>query len=254
MKCRIKRAVCFTMMLGIAGGASADEWSNTLTPYLWFTGVHGTMAIGTPLGPVGGDVDLGADQILKNLKIGGMLDYRGENERWAVLADVLYANISIDGSKTEGPATLHVTAGEKITIVETELGYRLTPVILAYAGARYYNVDASLDATANGPVQELTGSADRSKGWVDPVVGLSADMAFAEHWSLHVRGDIGGFGVGAKFAWEGLAAVSWDATKTIHVIGGYKYLREEYESGSGTNYFQYDMAMSGPALGVAFTF
>jgi hypothetical protein len=38
--------------------------------------VHGTMALGTPLGPIGGNIDMNSGQIFSNLKIGGMLDYR----------------------------------------------------------------------------------------------------------------------------------------------------------------------------------
>jgi hypothetical protein len=254
MKRRWRFVASLLIMLGFVRGACSEDWSNTLTPYLWFTGVHGTMVMGTPLGPIGGGVDLGADQVLQNLKIAGMLDYRGQNERWAVLADVLYADLSASGSKTEGPFTLHLTAGEKITIVETDVGYRVTPMLLAFVGARYYGVSVSLDATSDGPIQDRTGSASRSVDWIDPVIGLSAEVPFAQHWALRLRGDVGGFGVGAQFSWQGIAAVTWQATKIMQVVGGYKYLREEYESGSGSNYFKYDIAMSGPAVGVAFTF
>jgi opacity protein-like surface antigen len=254
MRGRLQVIASLLFVLGFVRSASSEDWSNTLTPYLWFTAVQGTMVMGTPLGPIGGGVDLGADQVLKNLKIAGMLDYRGQNERWAVLADVLYADLSASGSKTQGPFTLHVTAGEKITILETDVGYRITPMFLAFVGARYYGVSVSLDATSDGPIQSRTGSASRSVDWVDPVIGLSAEVPFAEHWSLRLRGDMGGFGVGAQFSWQGVAAVTWQVTKTIEVVGGYKYLREEYENGAGSNYFKYDIAMSGPALGVAFTF
>lgn len=254
MRSGLRLVASLLVLLGFAANACAEDWSNTLTPYLWFTGVYGTIARGTPLGPIGGDVDIGADQILQNLKIAGMLDYRGQNERWAVIADVIYANISASGSKGEGPLTLTVKADQEITVFETDVGYRLTPMLLGFVGARYYNVSANIDASANGPVQAVTGSAGGSKDWIDPVVGVSADFPFAERWALRLRADMGGFGVGADFSWQGLAAVSWQATKSIHVVAGYKYLREEYESGSGTGYFRYDIAMSGPALAVAFTF
>jgi hypothetical protein len=47
-----------------AGGACAEDWSNTITPYLWGTSVRGTMALGTPLGPIGGGVEMSSGQIL----------------------------------------------------------------------------------------------------------------------------------------------------------------------------------------------
>jgi hypothetical protein len=252
----IKIRVLLTSILAVAAvsGARAEDWSNTITPYLWATSVRGTMAIGTPLGPIGGGVDLSSGQILSNLKIGGMLDYRGENDQWAIIADALYADISAKGSKPVGPLTLNVTGGEQLTVIETDYGYKVTPGILAFGGLRYTNVSASVTANATGTVVDATGSAGRSQNWVDPVIGISGEFPLSETWSLRVRGDIGGFNVGAKFAWEGIAAVSWQASKSIQVLGGYKYLREEYENGSGTSYFRYDIAMQGPALAVAFRF
>jgi opacity protein-like surface antigen len=241
-------AVCAT------SSVNAEDWSNTLTPYLWGSSVYGTMAIGTERGPLGGGVDLSSGDVFSHLKIGGMLDYRGQNDHWAVIADAMYAHLTASGSKPIGQFALNVEGGEKLTVIETDVGYRVTPQLLAFAGIRYTNVSMDITANATGPVNSPTGSAERSQNWVDPVVGLSADFPLAERWSVRLRGDVGGFGVGAKFAWQGLGVVSWQATKLIQVVGGYRYLREEYESGSGTDYFRYDIAMSGPALGVSFTF
>jgi opacity protein-like surface antigen len=237
-----------------ASAASAADWSNTITPYLWGTSVQGTMAIGTPLGPIGGGVDMSSGDVFSNLKIGGMLDYRGENDQWAVIADALYADISAHGSKPVGPLTLSVTGSEQLTIVETDVGYKLMPNVLAFAGLRYNDVNLDLSASATGTVVDATGSSSKGQNWVDPVIGISGEFPLSESWSLRLRGDVGGFSVGAKFAWEGVAVVSWQASKSIQVLGGYKYLREEYENGSGTNYFRYDIALQGPALGVAFKF
>jgi len=41
---------------------------------------------------------------------------------------------------------------------------------------------------------------------------------------------------------------------SIRVIGGYRYMNMDYENGSGASLFKYDMSMSGPGLGAAFTF
>jgi hypothetical protein len=244
----------FFAAAAVADGACAEDWSNTITPYLWGTSVRGTMAIGTPLGPIGGGVEMTSGQIFSNLKIGGMLDYRGENDQWAVIADALYADISAHGSKPVGPLTLSVSGGEQLTIVETDVGYKFMPNVLAFAGIRYNNVNLDMSAAATGMVIDATGSSSKGQNWVDPVIGISGAFPLSEAWSLHLRGDVGGFNVGAKFAWQGVAAVSWQATKSIQVLGAYKYLREDYESGTGTNYFRYDIALQGPALGVAFKF
>jgi hypothetical protein len=103
--------------MAMAMSARAEDWSNTITPYLWGTSVQGTMAVGTPLGPLGGGVDLSSGDVFSHLKIGGMLDYRGENAQWAIIADALSADISAHGSKPVGPLTLGVTGGQQLTIV-----------------------------------------------------------------------------------------------------------------------------------------
>ena len=60
-------------------GAAAD-WSHTVTPYLWGSGMSGKTAVGTatPAGPLEADVDVGFDDILSNLKFGIMGSYRGD--------------------------------------------------------------------------------------------------------------------------------------------------------------------------------
>jgi hypothetical protein len=253
---RALRSTVILAAAGLAAGGSthAADWSNTITPYLWATSVYGAMAVGTPQGPIGGGVDLSSGDVFSNLKIGGMLDYRGENEQWAVIADALYADISAHGSKPVGPLTLSVSGGEQLTIVETDVGYKFMPGVLAFAGLRYSDVNLDLSASATGKVVDATGSSSKGQNWVDPVIGVSGDFPLSDAWSLHLRSDVGGFSVGAKFAWQAIAVFSWQATKSIHVLAGYKYLREDYESGSGTNYFRYDIALQGPALGVAFKF
>ena len=255
MRLANRRTIASTVGILAASSAVADDWSNTLTPYLWGSAVYGTMALGTPAGPIGAGVDLSSGDVLSHLKIGGMLDYRGQNDRWAVIGDVLYAHLTADGSKPIGPFTLSVEGGEKLTVAEADFGYRPDPRFLIFAGLRYTNVSMDVTATATGPSSaNPTGSAERTQNWVDPVIGASADIPLAERWTLRLRGDVGGFGAGAKFAWQGVGLVSWQATKMIQVVGGYRYLREEYESGSGTDYFRYDIAMSGPAIGASFTF
>jgi hypothetical protein len=201
-------------------------------------------------------VDVGASDVLKHLKLGGMIDYRGQNDTWAVMGDVLYAKVAGDGSKAYGPFTLSLNAQDKVTIVEGDVGYRVTPLILAFVGARYYKTEVEVTATSTGPLQVRTGVATRSQDWVDPIIGVSADIPLAQNWTFRLRGDVGGFSAGAKFSWQGVAAVGWQAAKNLQLALGFKYLREEYTHSNSTDpdYFRYDIAMAGPALGIAYTF
>jgi hypothetical protein len=77
-----------------------------------------------------------------------------------------------------------------------------------------------------------------------------ADGACAEDWSNTITPYLWGTSVRGTMA----LGTPLGPTKSIQVLGGYKYLREDYENGTGTNYFRYDIALQGPALGVAFKF
>jgi hypothetical protein len=68
------------------------------------------------------------------------------------------------------------------------------------------------------------------------------------------RADIGGFGIGSNLTWQLAAYIDFRASKLISILGGYRFLSADYETGSGDELFRYDMNISGPALGVSFVF
>lgn len=65
---------------------------------------------------------------------------------------------------------------------------------------------------------------DGSKDWVDPIIGLRWLWGFSDRWSLKLRGDIGGFGVGSDFAWQAAGLIDWQPFKYVSFIGGYRAL------------------------------
>jgi opacity protein-like surface antigen len=240
--------------LGATSSAHAEEWKHTLVPYLWASAMDGTTGIGTPLGPVEADVDISFGDIWDNLEIGGMVSYRVERGRWAIMGDLIYMDLETDKTGSAGPIRVDATVEVQQTAFEVDVGYRVTERVLAYAGWRYNDLNADLEVIRTGPGPGATRVAGTSETWVDPMIGVIIDIPLADRWTVALRGDVGGFGVGSDFAWQAAAFVSWQATDAIHVIGGYRYIDMDYEDGEGTSLFKYDMAISGPVLGVAFTF
>ena len=76
----------------------------------------------------------------------------------------------------------------------------------------------------------------------------------SERVTLVVRGDAGGFGVGSELTWNLVGNVQYHLSRTVSLGMGYRALSIDYEQGSGTDHFRYNMIMHGPALGVAFRF
>ena len=96
-------------------------------------------------------------------------------------------------------------------------------------GLRYTSQETNIDPTP----------LSISKNWTDPIVGARWLWNFTARWSLRVRGDLGGFGVGSDFTWQALALVEWQPFKHFSFAGGYRALYQDFEDGSGPALFRY---------------
>lgn len=235
-------------LLGLAFCAAAPlhaaEWQHELAPYVWGAAMDGSAAIG----PVTADLDMSFGDIVDNLEFGFMGAYRATNGPHSITLDGLYMGL---GGTGRGPAG-YVKADLDVdqTGLELSYGYEVIDRLVLFGGLRYN--DLATDIKLTGPLgsQKVDASAD----WVDPLIGARYTIPFAEVWSLTLSGDIGGFGVGSDFAWQGVATVRWQFSDNVGALAAYRYLDMDYEDGGGARYFNYDVASSGPALGVVFTF
>ena len=223
----------------------AADWTHELAPYLWGAGLEGTTAIG----PVSADIDASFSDILDALEMGAMGSYRGSRDRISVMFDVVYSGLGGDGKGPGGAVKADVDIDQ--LILEGDFGYALTENLHGFVGLRY--VDLETKIKLKGPLGNTESARDKVD-WVDPVIGLYYIWPFSDRWALSLRGDIGGFGVGSEFAWQGVGILRWQVSSGVGVLFAYRYLSNDYEDGKGANYFEYDMSMQGPALGVVFTF
>lgn len=244
MSASLRKAITTLALVAVASPASAAEWKHEIAPYLWGSGMNGA----TALGPVTADVDMSFGDILENLEMGFMGVYRASRDRLSVTVDGVYMGLGGSGRGPAGYVKADVDMDQ--TALEVDVGYEVLERLTVFGGLRYTDLSVAVDTT--GPLGEQ--SSDTSESWVDPVIGASYAIPFAEDWSLALRGDIGGFGVGSDFAWQGIATLRWQVAERVGVVAAYRYVDMDYESGKGSDYFKYDMAISGPALGAVFTF
>lgn len=239
----------------IAPAAPAAEWSHTVTPYIWGSGMSGKTAVGTAAGPLEADVDVGFSDILSNLKFGAMMSYRGDrSDGWVVMADAIYMSLEADKRSNVGPVLVDTTVGVKQTALEVDAGYRVNEQVTVFGGLRYNKVDADLDVIRSGPGAGASRSAGKGDSWTDPVLGVAARLPVSDGWSVGLRGDVGGFGVGSDLTWQMMASANWKVRDDLEVVLSYRYLDADYEGGSGASLFKYDMVTSGPGIGVSFRF
>jgi hypothetical protein len=104
------------------------------------------------------------------------------------------------------------------------------------------------------PLLGLSRRVEKSKDWIDPIIGARFRADLSKKFSLAVRGDIGGFSVGSDFTWNASAILGYHFSQTVSAWLGYRALGVDYESGSGFSKFKYDVIMQGPIVGLGFHF
>ena len=97
---------------------------------------------------------------------------------------------------------------------------------------------------------KLDQSIARDDYWFDPYVGLRARYNFNRTYYTAVRGEIGGFGVGADLMWEVEGVIGINLTRSIFTEIGYRALGGDFED----NNFVFDVVMHGPQITTGITF
>jgi hypothetical protein len=115
-------------------------------------------------------------------------------------------------------------------------------------------VDAAKARIANQLAFRLNKSLSQTKSkddfWFDPYVGLRGRYNFNKTYYTAVRGEIGGFGVGADLMWEVETVVGINLTRSIFTEIGYRALGGNFEE----NDFRFETVMHGPQITTGITF
>jgi hypothetical protein len=98
--------------------------------------------------------------------------------------------------------------------------------------------------------KSLSQTLSKDDYWFDPYVGLRARYNFNKTYYTAVRGEIGGFGVGADLMWEVETVVGINLTCSIFTEIGYRALGGNYEN----NNLRFDVVMHGPQITTGITF
>lgn len=231
-------------LLASPAAAQSDGFSHSLELYLMGASMSGTVGIGS----LDSDVDIPSSAIFENLKFAALADYRGESRDWAVLADVVYMNLGGSGTGSVGLGSADVSVEE--LLVDLVGAYRLSSSFEVLAGLRYTALQTTVELTTSQLYQE----AESSEGWIDPVVGAQAFLPLSKALELQLRGDIGGFGIGCDFTWQATARLNWQVSKSVQLALGYRWLDQDYETGSGSDSFSWDVLTQGPLIAAAVTF
>lgn len=229
-----------------------------------FPSIHGNLNLTLPPGSSGTpNIQINPSSYLSDLQFAGMVTGQVRKGDYAIIYDVVYADLSGKNSKVSsvtgpgGEVTLPIDANvnSKFTsgIYTLGGGYTLTHSaqgsIDVIAGVRYAQIKASANWNLSGPdgIFAPSGSASQTVDLTDGIIGLQGHLALSDDgkWYMPFEVDIGAgsnnsswngiIGVGYRFGWG-------------DVILAYRYL---YYDMNDTKLIQ-NTSLGGPALGVAF--
>jgi hypothetical protein len=240
-----------------AGGTPG--WSFNVTPYIWLPTLNADL---TAQGPRGGTVDtsVSADigQILDHINFGIMGGAEARYDRFSVMTDLLYLNVSLTTSNTHlssfnpGPGPIDIPRS-----LQLNTGTRLGTTIWSLAGAYtllegdWGNIDAigglrlaAVNSTTDYGLRfaillpnrtiglSRTGNLDVDKTYVDGIGGVTGRINIPNSkFYLPFYLDAGGGEI--PFTWQGYAGVAYKIAKWGDVSAGYRYLRFENDSSTG---------------------
>jgi hypothetical protein len=237
---------------GLAGwtwpaNGSESSWQIEIAPYLWAASLDGTVGVSDRTA----NVDVSFRKLLEHLDGAIMLAGEARHGRFGFGLDLIYVSVS-DESATPGP--LFSSADFKSTEVILEFSPRFrvvyTPRVALdlLAGGRFWKLDNELTLGAGAlPGVRL----DLEESWIDPFVGARVLANASRRLVLQARGDVGGFDVNSEFTWQALGLLGIRFGDRYSVRAGYRHLDVDFENDSG---FIYDVAMSGPILGLTIAF
>jgi hypothetical protein len=229
---------------------SAKQWNFITEIYLLFPYMDGETGIGNI---ITAPLDAKPGDIFSKLKFGGMLYVEVHNDKWAIISDMLYANLNQE--VTPGKLINSGTVTAKQFIWEPSGLYRLTPYLEAGVGGRLNVMETGIDVRRNvipSGTEQITESA--SKTWFDPILIARVTADIKDKWLFQIRGDLGGFGIGSDFTWQLQAYAGYRFSRLFQLSAGYKILSIDYDKGVDKERFIYNVDTFGPVIRLGFNF
>ena len=230
---------------------SADNgWKFELAPYLWMANISGDVTIRG----FQASTDVSFSDIWDNLDFATELHFEAWKGPWAFFLDPTYLKMSSDAKV----GATNVSVKSEMALVEFGGIYRLIEEPLGEKQKRF----VALDLLLGGRYNSLKGTLEFPGGlqpngeqdWLDPFLGARLRWEFFPKLELILRSDLGGFGIGSKIAWNNSLLLQYKPKDWLGLVVGYRNLYMDYESGSGSNLFKYDVTMQGPIIALHFSF
>jgi hypothetical protein len=231
-------AAAITVTHSAIAQESNTGWQFILAPYAWGPAMDGNAAVLGHNAPV----DISRDDFVDHFDGGFMGTAVARKGAWGVYADVVWTDLG--GSSAMPPVKIDPT----LAIMSMNVMRSLSPYADATVGVRWNHLSSSVEF---GPPLSL--KLDKSRDWVDPVVGVVLHSPELGRFHGTVVADIGGFGVASDFTWQVFPTVGYNITPWVSMETGWRFLSVDYTTDEDGG-FTYDVVVDGPAMGLAFRF
>jgi opacity protein-like surface antigen len=233
-----------------AAAPSKKKWEFATIGYIFFAGAFGKSTPRDPLPPI--DIHLPFGTVLKSFKFGVMGAAEARHDRLVFLGDLMWVHLGgSQGLKVRDVNFADVHVDTKTGAITALGGYRVVdngPVVVdLLAGGRLNTNKQRVDY--HGILLDL--SASVSKTWIDPVVATRIRAPLGGKFGMSLYGDIGGFGIGSKLTWQGIATVNYQINHKMTVGAGWRYFQINYHDHDG---FIYDVHQTGPIISLRTVF
>ncbi len=260
------------MSANVTGDELVHGWHYELTVYGWAKSVNGTTR--------GSDIDLDfKDDILDMLDGAFMTSFEAEHGRWLAFAAYEYTKIGVDRKDLSGtvripvpgvpfPVPVTITGNAEATdtqhLYEIGGGYQVLDGdnfdVTLHGGARYFDYEVLLrvdpiTVTLPGDIERSISRQKIPTGdtWWQPFVGARFASQLSDNWRLRGRADYGYSSAGdSNELWMAELIVDWRFNDWGAVEFGYRYADIDYDNGSSSGNFTWDMVEEGPRIGVIF--
>jgi hypothetical protein len=227
-----------------AQSPSTAGWQGQIVPYLWGSGINGQVGIDNRTA----DVDASFGNVLSHLHFAAMGMADAHLNKFVVMADAFYTDLRGEDA-TPGPLFSSVEPQQKVFFLTPEAGYRVMNssewALDVLGGIRLWHLGSELQFHSGLlPGVDL----ERSRGWVDAIVGARARRDFSHKWAADLYGDAGGGG--SDFTYQIVGTANLNLHERYALKLGYRYLKVDYDKDN----FLMDTAMKGPIVGFSFKF
>jgi hypothetical protein len=264
------RLLALLLALVPAAALAQDQWTFTLTPYVWLPSVNGKLKYDIPPGAGGApEVDTGPNNYLENLSAVLMLAGDARKGDWSIFSDFIYLkfdkeksnvnSINFGGSRVATSADVSTQSSLKGYVFTLGSGYTMlrSPrgTLDLIGGLRYFHIEASSDwqlaATVAGPGGGQTfpaaGNVSRSTDLLDGIIGVRGRLRWGDTpWYTPYYLDVGG---GSSKTWQGVLGIGY-GFKWGELLLAYRTLYYD----QGDDKLLQNFRFSGPALGATFRF